>query len=191
MAQPEPREWPLHDVPRDLHKALHGIRNARFLGSQAYQEQQWRALREGAHPEIVEFERVFIKRMAKLGVPMFAHNMVRTLADQKAKYVQGFSKNDGRRPYPHRGFAVDIVHSIDAWNLSEPEWALVGHVGKEVAQLKGIKVTWGGDWKYYDPAHWELTEWKALYSGFPFAADLSNDLYEQIKGKPLPPLSGD
>lgn len=153
-----------------MQEALAQMRDRRFLQSQMYQEQQWRAFREGAHPKIREFEKLLVRRMAALGVPMFAHTMVRNVQTQKKLFLDGVTKNDGTRPYPHRGFAVDIVHSIEGWNLSKLEWALVGHVGKEVAASRGIKVQWGGDWKFYDPAHWELIGWKGMYETYPFPA---------------------
>ena len=29
----------------------------------------------------------------------------------------------------------------------------------------GVKVVWGGDWtRPYDPAHWELADWKQHWS---------------------------
>jgi len=62
-----------------------------FLDSVKYSEQQMRANRVGAHPKIVLFERMFVRKMAKLNIPMFAHNMVRTQAEQLAVFVQGHS----------------------------------------------------------------------------------------------------
>lgn len=151
-------------LPGTFDSALKAMRDRAFLASARYQEQQGRALRRGAHPDIVEFERVFVWRMAKLGVPMFCHCMIRTPEQQRREFLEGNSKNDGKRPYPHRGFAVDIIHSKDAWNLSETEWKLCHHVGAELAIQKGIDVTWGGKFRsLYDPAHWELTGWRELY----------------------------
>ena len=40
---------------------------------------------------------------------------------------------------------------------------MIGGVGKEVARKMGLRVTWGGDFKsLYDPAHWELTDWRTV-----------------------------
>ncbi|QCS37219.1 hypothetical protein [Tortoise microvirus 70] len=58
--------------------------------------------------------------------------------------------------------AVDIVHFGRYWDLSPKEWAVVGLIGKEVARRRNIKIVWGGDWRFWDPAHWELKDWKAL-----------------------------
>lgn len=140
-----------------------------FLATQKWQEQQWRANRLGAHPIIVEFERVFIKRMARLDVPMFASEVLRSQARQQELFLDGVSKaKAGKGPHPF-GLAVDIVHSTKGWNLTKTQWALCGHVGMEVAAQRGLKVQWGGNFRsFYDPAHWEVLGWKAVMSDYPF-----------------------
>lgn len=162
-------EFPLDTpVPKDFGEALRVMVDRPFLASQKWQEQQGRASREGAHRDILDFERVLIKRMGKLGVPMFAHWVVRTEKQQLELFQGGHSKDspaDGQ--WPHRGCAVDIVHSVKGWGLSKSQWALVGHVGKELALQRGLKVDWGGDWRFYDPAHWQITGWKLL-EGYPW-----------------------
>ncbi|MBX8785568.1 M15 family metallopeptidase, partial [Ochrobactrum sp. GRS2] len=60
------------------------------------------------------------------------------------------------------GMAVDIIHGTKAYDLDRKAWSLLSHIGKEISVQAGIPVTWGGDWKFYDPAHWELKNWKAL-----------------------------
>lgn len=141
-----------------------------FLATIEYQRQQWRSLVEGAHPMILEFQRIMVKRMAKLGVPMYAHCTVRTEDEQRKLFVDGFTKDspdDGL--WPHRGTAVDIVHGVKQWGLDKRQWALVGHVGKNVvAPAIGAKMVWGGDWKFYDPAHWELANWREIAHEYPW-----------------------
>lgn len=152
----------------DLGAALRGMVNRPFLASNRFYEQQKRANREGAHPDIIEFERVMIKRMAKHGVPMFANELIRSDERQALLHGQGHSKA-GPGQSPHQdGMAVDIVHGVQGWNLNTDQWRLVGHVGKELAVQKGIKLVWGGDWKFYDPAHWELANWREHRDQYPF-----------------------
>lgn len=92
---------------------------------------------------------------------MYAHNMVRTSAQQQELYVRGVSKAKGfDSPHPN-GCAVDIVHSTRAWDLTKSEWSMLGHIGKELAAQNGFKLVWGGDWSFYDPAHWELANWRS------------------------------
>lgn len=140
------------------------------MKSQTYQTQQWRAVVEGAHPGILDFSRMLVKRMAKLNVPMYAHCIVRTEDEQRKLFIDGFTKDspdDGL--WPHKCGAADIVHGVKQWGLDKHQWALVGHVGKEiVAPALGLKVVWGGDWKFYDPAHWELANWRELNDGYPW-----------------------
>lgn len=146
----------------DFPSALRGMTSKVFCGSEKFREQQWRANRVGAHPDILDFERLFIRRMRKHDVPMFAHCVMRTEAEQLIVVQQGRSLADaGKSPHQH-GFAVDIVHGLRAWDLERHQWVLLGHIGKEVANAAGIDVEWGGDWDFYDPAHWELRDWRKL-----------------------------
>lgn len=148
-------------------RALQAMRNPAFLKSPKYQQQQTRAVREGAHPHIVEFADKLVKRFASMGIPMFPHCIVRTYDEQADAFVRGVTKDspmDGL--WPHRAFAVDIIHSVWGW-IEPPEhpevWDIVGHVGKEVALSMGIKIVWGGDWnRFPDPVHFELENWREI-----------------------------
>jgi len=141
---------------------LRGIVDREFCFSERYRDQQGRADRTGAQPEILEFERKLIKRAFKLGVPLFAHAVVRTGDDQNRLFVKGVSKaRAGESPH-NFGAAVDLIHGTKAWSLTRKQWAIIGHIGKETAASAGIAVTWGGDWRFYDPAHWELTGWRDI-----------------------------
>ncbi|TRL41904.1 hypothetical protein [Rhizobium straminoryzae] len=151
--------------------ALRAMMNRPYLENPKYDEQQWRANREGAHPKILEFEEAMVRRMASLGVPMFAHCIVRTPADQDAAYALGRSRLRGSDPYPHRFAAVDLIHCNRGWDLPEMCWDMIGHIGNEVAKRLSIPIVWGGDWdgdgdksdqKLYDPAHWELAHWRMM-----------------------------
>lgn len=164
-------------VPATYDAALRGVMDRDFLKTEKYQGQQWRASREGAHPKIVEFEAALIARMKELGVPMFAHCVVRSPEEQDAVFVLGNSQRKGSDPYAHRFAAVDIIHSTKGWNLTEKAWDLIGHIGFEVAKRRSIPVVWGGDWdgdgdkhdqKLYDPAHWELAFWQSMEPKPPF-----------------------
>lgn len=121
-----------------------------------------RANRVGAHPEILEFERVFIMRMRKLGVPLFAHCVMRGMAEQQRVFETGHSKAKwGNSPHNY-GCAVDIVHGTLAWQMPRKSWEIIGHMGKETAASIGVKVEWGGDFKsLWDPAHWQLHNWRS------------------------------
>jgi hypothetical protein len=166
LPTPPPRPSIAKTLPTSFDAALRGMVDWPFLKSQKWQEQQWRSNREGAHWHILDFERLFIRQCFKMGIPMFAHSLVRTHAEQTMLYVKGVSKAKAGQSWHNFGQAVDIVHSVKAWNLTDHEWRLLGHIGKEVAARNNIKVRWGGDWSFYDPAHWELEERAKV--GFPF-----------------------
>lgn len=105
----------------------------------------------------------FIETMRRKGIPLYVHSAFRTKREQNLLKQAGRS----RAAWPHaphcQGAAVDIVHGRYHWEMTETEWALMGKVGKAVAKKLGIAVTWGGDWKFYDPAHWEITDWRQNY----------------------------
>lgn len=164
--------------------ALRALRDRDFCQSQKFQEQQWRAVRTtkdggGVYPDLLEFERVFIKRMRALGVPMFCAEAIRSAERQNELFALGVSKARAGLGAHEFGLAVDIVHGTKAWNLTKRQWALVGHVGKEAARSVGflvdddkarnasVRLIWGGDWGFYDPAHWEVGNFHNIKGGFP------------------------
>lgn len=147
-------------LPGKYREAVEGMRDTVFLAGQRYQEQQHRANREGVHPRILEFEAKFRKRMRDLGVPMFTHCVWRTHEAQAEMLAKGVSKAKPGESAHNYGCAIDFVHSLKAWQLNDQQWEALGHIGKEVASSLGVKVEWGGDWKFYDPAHWELVGWR-------------------------------
>lgn len=151
----------------DFSAALRELRNRDFLLSHKHCEQHWRAEREGSHEKIDLFERRFISRMRKLGIPMFAHCVVRSHAEQERLFAEKRTKARGGESAHNYGMAIDLIHGVKGWDLSEKAWALVGHIGLEIATLNSIKLVWGGDWAFYDPAHFELKDWKALAAGAP------------------------
>ncbi|WP_137934845.1 M15 family metallopeptidase [Mesorhizobium comanense] len=145
-----------------LRQSLAAIADRQFCLGVKYSEQQMRADRDGAHPDIIEFGRLLVKRMRRLDVPMFESTMWRTMDDQQSAYVLGHSNAKPGQSAHNYGCAVDVIHGVKGWNLSRQEWSIIGHVGKELAAQRGFKLTWGGDWqRLWDPAHWELTEWRS------------------------------
>lgn len=168
-------QWPgdivVHD---DYRKAREGLIDRDMIVSRKYQDQQWRAMRIGAHPEILLFTRLFVAKLKKLGIPVFPSEIVRTPARQAQLYKDGFSKAVGAKaPHPY-GCAVDLIHSVHGWNMSPKQWEFFGVLGKELAIQRGIKIVWGGDWPPiknkvgWDPAHWQLRNWREEMTGFPF-----------------------
>ncbi|MGB3645286.1 MAG: M15 family metallopeptidase [Mesorhizobium sp.] len=150
----------------DYRTALRAIASPEFCKSEKYQEQQWRAVRTGCHPKILEFERLLIRKMRDLNVPMFCHCAMRSPEDQNSAYVRGVSRAKAGESAHNWGCAVDVIHSVRAWNLDRKSWEVIGHVGKELADRNGFEIVWGGDFKsLWDPAHWELAYWREIAHG--------------------------
>lgn len=175
--------------------AMAQLTNKSFCRTPKYREQQGRANRIGAYiylekkrfrgqevevPRcpIGEFEKAFVSDLRRRGMPFFCHSMVRTPEEQYELYKRGVSNAKGMdSPHPN-GMAVDIIHSVFGWEISDRAWEIVGHIGKEVAKRLKIDIRWGGDWdgdgipvyndkdeRLWDPAHWELARWQTLVEG--------------------------
>lgn len=149
-------------VISDYRTALRAIVDRNLLASAGYQRQQWRADRTRTHPDILLFEMLLVRRLAGLGVPVFCHTAYRSEGTQNDLYAKGHTRAKAGESPHNWGLAVDIVHSRLAWDMAKASWDVIGHVGKEVAAQNGIAVEWGGDWSFWDPAHWELSDWKSL-----------------------------
>lgn len=141
---------------------LRAMQNHSFCFSEKYHEQQGRADRTAAQPELLDFVRKFRKVTFKLGIPMFPHCINRGSQEQNRLFKTGRSRARAGESAHNYGAAVDYIHSIKAWNLTRKQWEVIGHVGKEVAKSAGLKMQWGGDWDFYDPAHWELANWREI-----------------------------
>lgn len=162
---------PQSKAPRDMSEALAALVDKEWVNSRQHLDQQARANQTGAHAVIIDFTRLFIAKAGKAGIPLYAHNMVRTSAEQDALFSQGVSKARGGKSPHNFGLAVDIIHARRAWQLSPMEWELLFHMGQQLAAGRGWKLTCGIEWdddrsdevyNGWDPAHWELTNWKAL-----------------------------
>lgn len=153
-------------VPDTYRDALRGIADREFLKTAKYRDQQWRADRKRLDPQLLLFERLLVRRMAKIGVPMFTSEAMRSPARQAQLKADGRSQLTNG---PHMsGYAVDVVHSVHGWEIPRKAWDLVGHVGKEIMLQEGLDLTWGGDWNFYDPAHWERRNWQNYPALAPF-----------------------
>jgi hypothetical protein len=150
-------------VDHQTAKAL--ITDKHYFANPNWNQQQGRAVRQGCHPDILEFERTFIKKLRTNGIPMFCHTAMRSNAEQQRLYEEGHSQI--KQAGAHQaGCAVDIIPSVQPWDMDKRCWSIVGHLGHEHAAAKGIDIRWGGDWSFYDPAHWELANWRELAGKF-------------------------
>lgn len=115
---------------------------------------------EDVHPKIVEFWKAFNKACTGRKIPLLPYELFRSEQRQNSLFRKGVSKaKAGQSPHQF-GCAIDIVHYPKFWNLTRKEWDVLGAIGKEVARKRNIKIEWGGDWSFYDPAHWQLVDWR-------------------------------
>lgn len=131
---------------------------------------QWaRADWQNTDRRIAEFSARLIEKLRRdLYVPMYVHCAYRTKAEQDRAFVQGNSKLKWPTAAHPQGAAVDIIHSKYSWDLTRNEWNVIGQIGKEVHRRHNnslhpddkYQIVWGGDWKFYDPAHWEIQGWQ-------------------------------
>lgn len=143
----------------------------RLRDKSAFITPQWRRVEfregDGGDP-IWHFVTGMRDEFRRREIPMFAVTVYRGEADQNRAYAGGNSRAKfGQSPHNFK-MAVDFVHIYRMWDLSRKEWEIIGLMGKEVARRRNIKITWGGDFKsLYDPAHWELTDWRRLKAALP------------------------
>lgn len=132
------------------------------LESRAFFRRRSSVSDEGVDREFLDFVRALCRELNKRRMPFFAIQFVRSAAEQDQLYKMGRTRAKAGQSPHNFGMAADIVHYDRFWNLTSKEWAVIGLIGKEVARKRNLKVTWGGDWNFYDPAHWERADWKKL-----------------------------
>lgn len=115
---------------------------------------------DGLPEPLVEFMRAFKAEMERYQIPMAFHEGWRSLGRQHELMLQGVSKATGGQSPHQYGLAFDYVHAVRGWKLTPREWAQIGAIGHEVARKRKIPIEWGGDWKFYDPAHWQIKGWR-------------------------------
>lgn len=117
--------------------------------------------RQNNHPVLLDFTKAFMDETKALNIPMRPFYLYRDNELQERLKAKGRSKaGAGQSPHNH-GCAVDFVHMSRLWEgMDKKHWDVLGAIGKEVARKRGIDVVWGGDWRFYDPAHWELANWR-------------------------------
>lgn len=119
----------------------------------------------GTHPDIVKFWRIFHKDMEKRNIPIRAFEFKRSHDRQNELYKEGRSFAKGGMSAHNYGLAVDVISTTKAWSLSKKQWDLFIAIGYEAARKANIKIKNGSEFKnLYDPAHWELLNWKEIAS---------------------------
>lgn len=116
----------------------------------------------GLRPEMVDFANALLKEFKRRSMPMIVSCGFRGETAQNKAFREGHSKARFGQSAHNFGMAIDVIHMVHGWNMTRKEWAVIGHIGYEVARKRNLKLQWGGEWDFYDPAHWEMKEWKLL-----------------------------
>jgi hypothetical protein len=168
-----PIDLPVPDLP-GVHEAVkHYQRPREFFTSEYYLRTYERADWYGAPPEIKMFSKKFLTALRARGLPFYVHTCFRH------PDVQRELKNMGRTRVLYgahqRSCAVNIVSAIDHWEVPDELWYYVGTLGESIARSmslgketgnkeKALKIEWGGRWDFFDPAHWQLSDWRKRLS---------------------------
>lgn len=177
-------DGPTDDLGRfDVPKRLAMPR--RFFTAEHVLLQHERADWQHVRPDVRRFYGQFYWALRRRGIPMWAHTAWRTAEEQAALVSAGRSQTPPPVAAHVQGAAVDVVHSRFAWSLSRDEWRLVGKIGKAVAARQGIDIVWGGDWDFYDPAHWEIRGWRTEVAVGPDGSPVSPVDVEQVRRTPM------
>lgn len=130
---------------------------------------------------LMRWAAVFTELARKRGIPLYVHCALRTEAEQAKVNHAGNSKALYPRSAHNIGEAVDIVHGVFHWDLTRQEWSMLHVLGRRALDLVNrdlkkvdqLHITWGGDFKsLYDPAHWEITDYRARIRRLPLADPL-------------------
>lgn len=133
------------------------VRSDWFL-REAHLRQGVRANWAGVDPALAEFYYRLYRRLRREGLPVYCHTCVRSAAEQSRLFERGLSRV---RVGAHQsGSAIDVVHAVGHWDVPSEFWDYIGYVGKQIAETYGLPIEWGGDWEFYDPAHWQVAHWR-------------------------------
>ncbi|CAB4138417.1 D-alanyl-D-alanine carboxypeptidase [uncultured Caudovirales phage] len=119
---------------------------------------------QGIHPEL---RRVMDRALQDSPFPFIITEGLRTIERQRELVRIGASKTLNSRHLT--GHAVDLVPFVDIDKDGKVEseemyaWPLYHRLApaiKAAAQSENVPIVWGGDWRFKDGPHWELS-WKA------------------------------
>lgn len=173
MIDPEPRFFGAPDDVKGVWDAPERLKAPNFLRSTGHEQQHLRADWAYVDLRLAYWAAHFIAQARKRHIPLYVHCALRDKATQDAHFAKGVSKARYPRSAHNIGEAVDIVHGLFHWEMSRQEWSLLGVLGKlslervnaMLPRARKLALTWGGDWKFWDPAHWEISDYRARTRG--------------------------
>jgi len=145
-----------------------------FLASSAYAAQQQRADWQQCDPRMRLFAARLVRRAGELDVPLFVQCAFRTKDEQDRLHREGFTKAVWPNGAHNIGEAVDIIHGVYGWELTEKEWLFIHYLGEDelrklnakLPAARKLRLNWGGDDQTktdrfrWDPAHWEVRDYR-------------------------------
>lgn len=181
--------------PTNAQEAMASLIDAQSMKSPMIRDRIDSVTFDALAPPLVEFMRAFRAEMERYKIPMAFHEGWRSAGRQFDLLAQGVTKAKGGQSPHQYGLAVDYVHAGRGWKLTPLEWAQIGAIGHEVARKRKIPMEWGGDWKFYDPAHWQIKGWRNWQSimdihGFGEHHRPSIDEWPKIIARAAPTLLG-
>lgn len=165
----EPRDGFVWDVPQRL-SAPNFILTEHHIG------QGERADWQHVDRRLMRWAAVFVELARKRGIPLYVHTAFRTEAEQAKVNSAGNSKAAYPRSAHNIGEAVDVVHGVYHWTMTRQEWALLHVLGlraldlvnRDLKKVDKLQLVWGGSFKsLYDPAHWEIADYRARIRRLP------------------------
>lgn len=140
-----------------------------FIQGNTYLKYQDRADWSHADPRLMVWAATFTEMARKRSIPLYVHSAFRGEKEQNALVAKGNSKARYPSSAHNIGEAVDVVHGVFHWDMNAQEWNLLHVLGKLALDrvntlLKAdnkLSLTWGGSWRFYDPAHWEVSDYKS------------------------------
>ena len=168
-----------HEIPKDdptwrVPKRL-AVLNS-FFTSEGHLRQSLRADWAHCDPRLMGFTGRFIYEARRRGIPLYAHCALRDKAEQNRLFAAGHSKARYPRSAHNIGEAVDIVHGVFHWDMSRDEWRYLHLLGRRVLdtlnagvpKAQRLTLNWGGDFtSLYDPAHWEIADFRSRVRNLP------------------------
>jgi hypothetical protein len=145
-----------------------------FLASENYARQGFRADWQEVNPTLRQWAaRVCLDAKAR-GIPLYVHSAFRSKAQQDDLVSRRVTRAAWPRSAHNIGEAVDIVHGVYHWDLTQDEWFFIHHLGLDalrrvnasLPKAKQIALNWGGndrtgsDTFAWDPAHWEIADFR-------------------------------
>jgi len=155
-----------------------------FMRSASYAAQQHRADWQQCDPVMRLLAAKVVLRAGALGIPLYVHSAFRTKAEQDALLSRGVTKAPYPRSAHNIGEAFDLVHGVYHWELTQREWLFIHHLVQDELRKINAKlpkrnkreINWGGndgtpgDRFKWDPAHYELLDYRERIRKMPLAA---------------------